>query len=744
MDITTQRFRLRRYRQWLTLLLFLCLAPAVPAQPPANEDDNAWTINADELQFDDTTNSYVGKGHVSVSRGNQTLTADRVQLDQSTNEADAQGHVRLISKGDWLEGDYLHINLDTEKGELTNGSLFSAPNHLYLTGEKIYKTGPASYWAQKANLTSCDDDRPAWKISARDLKITIEGYGFARHAALWAGRVPVMYTPFLAFPVKLERQTGLLTPQIGQSDRKGTEYLQPFFWAINRSSDATFYGHWMSERGLRTGLEYRYIRTPRSLGTLLMEGFTDSKVDDGTGNSSEDWGYTDDGALRPNEDRYWIRAKIDQELPAGINAKLDVDWVSDQDYLQEFKSGLYGFMETRTAFINTFGRDLNDYTDYIRNNRLNLARFWNRYALNMDLSWNDDVVKRRQADTNDTLQQLPVLTFNGTRRQIGASPLFFDLTSSYTYFYRQDGDRGQRTDIHPRLYYPFFIQKGISLEPSVGLRQTAWRVDEGDPGTSTIAGGDYHRSIYDIKLNTKTEFFKVFDVDMAGFDRLKHAITPELDYSYIPEDDQEELPFFDDLDRIERENLVTLSLTNTLTLRRPQAPQGAAAKYDYQSFFRFKISQGFDIYKHNENAPDPFTDLEAEMDLTPGRWVNIDADAAWSYYDKRFNAYNVAARLWDRRGDNLEASYRYTRENLEEDIEAVDSVLLGAQLAVTSRLHLRGSYELNRVDHLELLTSVGLSYQSQCWAVDVDYIMEEEDRSYTAMIHLFGLGSFGN
>lgn len=740
MDILDQWYKL-----WLALILLLCLVPDANAQPPSSEDGEAWTISADELHYDDTTNSYTGIGHVSISRKNRSLTADRIRVNQTTNQASAEGNVRLISNGDWMEGEYLHIDLTTEAGELINGSLFSAPNHLYLTSDKIQKTGPDSYQAEKAALTSCDGERPAWKITAKDLKITMEGYGFAKHAALWAGRVPVMYTPFLAFPVKQERQTGLLTPQLGQSNRKGTEYLQPFYWAINRSSDATIYGHWMSERGLRTGLEYRYKLSQGSFGTLLADRFTDNKVDDGTGDSSEKWGYTADGVLRPNDDRYWIRAKINQELPADFKAKLDIDWVSDQDYLREFKSGLYGYTETKLAFLETFGRDLNDYTEYIRSNRLNISRFWNQYALNMDLWWNDDVIKRRQSETDDTLHQLPALTFNGTRQQMGGSPFFYDLNSSYIYYYRQDGDRGQRADIYPRVYYPFFIMQGISIEPSAGVRQTSWRVDEGEEGTSAIAGGDYHRSIYDLGLNAKTEFYNIFDLKTGGFDRIKHAITPELDYIYIPEDDQSDLPDFDILDRIERKNLVTLGITNTLTLRqRSRSTPAAPTTHDYLTFFRFKLSQGFDIYKRNENDPEPFTDMEAELDVTPGRWVNIDSDAAWSFYDHRFNAYNVTARLWDRRGDLLDATYRYTRENSEELIEAVDSIQIGGRLKLTDRFTLRGTYEFNRQDEKEILTSMGLSYQSQCWAVDFDVTVEEEDRSYTAMIHLLGLGSFGN
>ena len=308
------------------------LVSSAHAQPPTfeDQDDAGIEFAADQIKFDKAANSYLLLGNVSISDRGRTLTADRILLNQTTREAVAEGHVRLISNGDRLEGEHLRLNLDTEVGRLTRGTLFSTDNHLYLSGDSIEKTGPNTYETKAAVLTSCDGDQPAWRITANDLKITIEGYGVAKHAALWARQLPVMYTPFLAFPVKLKRQTGLLTPQLGHSTRKGTEYLQPFYWTVSPNRDATFYAHLMSERGVRTGVEYRYLRTPESLGTILAEGFTDRQVDDGSGDTSEKWGYSSDNALRPNEDRYWLRTKANQELPAGFKAKVDLDVVSDQ------------------------------------------------------------------------------------------------------------------------------------------------------------------------------------------------------------------------------------------------------------------------------------------------------------------------------------------------------------------------------------------------------------------------------
>jgi LPS-assembly protein len=729
--------------RWCILVMALMILMAgfslsVCAQEPQGKNDREWIINADELQVDKPNDTYIGIGNVTISSEGRTLTADRIQYDNANRIATAEGNVRLISNGDWLQGDHLRIHLDTEVGQLTGGTLFSSENHLYLSSEKIHKTGPNTYWAQKAVLTSCDGDRPAWRISANDLKITVEGYGFAKHAAFWARRVPVLYSPFLAFPVKIKRQTGLLTPQMGYSSRKGTEYLQPFFWAINQSSDATVYGHTMSERGIRAGVEYRYKLSEASSGILLAEGLRDDKVDDGTGTSSEDWGYGDD-PIRPNEERYWLRGKVNQELPADFKAKLDIDVVSDQDYLHEFKNGLFGFTNTRDNFINTFGRDVDDYTDSVRTNKLNVSRGWSKYALNMDLIWNDDVVKRQQKETDNTLNQMPKVSFKGTRQPAGPTPLFFDLTSSYTHFYRQDGDRGHRADLYPRLYYPLYVLQGVSLEPSVGFRQTAWRIDEENQESDET----YHRALYDIGFNAKTEFYRVFGWQRGGYDRLKHAITPELDYIYIPET-KREWPKFDSIDNIKRKNLVTLNLINNMTLRKPTIRDGETVAHDYLQFLRFKLSQSFDIHKYNEEDPEPFSDLGMELDLTPGRVIRVDAEADWSLYDTHFNTASVLTRLWNRRGDSIEARYSYTREGKSGATETIDNIRLLGNLVVTRQWSLRAGYEFNREDQEVIETRVGATYQSQCWALDLDFSEEGDDRRYTFMIHLSGLGGFGN
>ena len=198
--------------------------------PAVSGDSVPWQINADRINYDQRQDEYVARGAVSIARPGQKLTAAMVRFNQRTGEASAEGDVKLVSKSDILSGDHLDLNLKTGTGVLNNGTVFISKSHLYLSGRKIRKTGPESYSAERISITACEGPDPAWRLTGKDFKVTIEGYGSASHTALWAGAIPVLYSPYLFFPVKLKRQSGLLMPHIGLSDRKGSEYQQPLFW----------------------------------------------------------------------------------------------------------------------------------------------------------------------------------------------------------------------------------------------------------------------------------------------------------------------------------------------------------------------------------------------------------------------------------------------------------------------------------------------------------------------------------
>ncbi len=743
----------------LSLIFVIMIATAMVsfAQSPERlfDDDPAepWHITADEISFDKKNNQHIAKGNVSITKKNKRLTADFVRFDDKTMEALAIGHVIMTAGEDILVGDKMEMNLEAETGTVYNGTAFIKENHFYIKGDKIQKTGQNSYAVGKGSFTTCDGDHPAWKITGKNLKVTLEGYGFVNHAALWAKRIPVLYTPFLVFPVKIKRQSGLLSPQIVYSERKWEEYIQPFYWAINESSDATLYYHHIGRRGDKIGFEYRYVLDEKSKGTLMYDFLQDRKVDNGTLESSEEWGYTDDSVLRPNSDRYWFRMKHNQELPSDFTAKLDIDIVSDQDYLHEFKDGYTGFDVTDRYFNKNFSRDLDEYDDSTRVNSLSINKSWLQFSLNAETRWYDNVVNRRQNETDATIQMLPVVDFNASRQQIFGAPFYFDLDSEYTYFYTEDASRTHRMDAYPRLYLPLKFKHYLSFEPSVGFRETAWHFDKEEYRSSDKA--TLYRGIYDVKIDLSTNTYRIYSMQKSRIDAIKHAITPQVVYEYIPEKDQDKYPEIDDVDRIAKKNLLTYSLTNIFTSKsqthstkkdtQDKSDNDERADYTYHQFCRLKLEQSYDINEAKEDNPSrwanqkekrPFSAIYGEIEIDPVQYVSVQADAAWCQYDSDFKSRNVAVKLHDKRGDSLFVEHRYTQDSSE-------SIYTDIRLVVSEQMKVYADYERNLYGAQDIKKSIGCLYKAQCWSIDFNYTHEDNDRKYAFIINLYGIGEFG-
>ncbi len=710
-----------------------------------------WVLEADEFTYDQQLNQYIAHGNVQISKADKKLTADYIRYDHKTRHAFARGNVVLTVGQDILSGSQLDIDLEKQVGWIENAYLFLKENNFHITADKTEKTGEKTYRIDKAAFTTCDGPAPSWKISGKDVKIKEDGSGSAKHAVLHARKMPVLYTPYFYYPAKKDRQSGFLMPEFGETGRKGYLYNQPFFWAISESADATFYANYMSNRGIKPGAEFRYILNERSRGTFMLDGFNDDKTDEG-GQSSNDYGYRDAGeeVLRTNESRYWFRMSHHQPAPVGFFAKLDLDIARDQDYLRDFRKGYMGYEDSNDYFRKAFNRQLDDYNDPVRTNRLNLNRLWPKFSFNFEPRWNDDT--RRDINTGETLQRLPFMSFDGEKQKILATPFYLDLESQYDYFWRDSGTRGQRFDVHPRFYIPFRVIKYATVEPSVGLRETAYRLDKNNFDDQPDTDQWSHRELFDTRLELFTEMERVFNIEGQLYERIKHRIRPQIRHEFIPDSKQGDLPRFDAIDRIDETNKITYSLINTLTSKlkpvgtgttgpqlasRRGSQRQTAVGYQYNDFFRLAVEHSYDF----EKSKRPFSPILAKLDVSPARYVRLDADAQYSVYENEFLSHNIQGSLWDRRGDELYVDYRYEKTAKETEIEQdIQSISGKIKVQLTDYLSINAENSYNVETDQRIRTAAGFTYTAQCWSFGFKYTDTPNDWEVNFKIALTGLG----
>jgi len=79
------------------------------------------------------------------------------------------------------------------------------------------------------------------------------------------------------------------------------------------------------------------------------------------------------------------------------------------------------------------------------------------------------------------------------------------------------------------------------------------------------------REIYAASATLGTQLSRAFDIGGEHVKKLKHTIEPEVDYLYIPDVNQNDLPTYDFVDKIDRRNLITYGFTSRLLAKLDRA-----------------------------------------------------------------------------------------------------------------------------------------------------------------------------
>jgi LPS-assembly protein len=710
-----------------SIALFVLFMVAVRCD--AQQESLPWHITADRIVSLAEKDLYLAEGGVVISRGDQILEADTVTYNRQTGHVEAEGNVSLSSAGDFLRCDRGTFNLKERTGHLSRGSLFLMSNHYYIRGQDVWKTGPETYLIKGCRITSCDGDNPDWSITGSEVEVTIEGYGTVKHAAFYVRHIPLLYFPYIVFPAKTQRQTGFLLPSAGYSKRNGVDLELPLFWAISEQTDATFYERYLGKRGLMHGLEFRYLTGPDSRGALLYDTISDRK--------EKDMYSEDDLEISPhprtNRERYWFRGRADQDLPFGIVSRLDVDFVSDYDYLREFKEPSLG-TGYRVRLDQEWGRPLDEIQSPLRRSAVRMSRDF------QDLSFQamSSYFQRPERPHEDTTSQpIADIGLSILPQGILHLPIYFTLDSDYGYVYRETGLKGQRFSLSPSIRYPLWPVPYVELEPSIRyLIATQWPEDHEQGGRSQT------RDVYELGLRVSTIAERIFDLNRRSLKRMRHKVQPALSYTFRPYREEEtSSPWFETVDTMGRLNTISLSLDNYLDARR----QDEKGTRTYSRSAHVNLTQTYDLDEvREERTPGvkrkPLGPLEGALRLTPYPDLDLRADASWDHYEEHISSGSIGLDLGVGRSggrrDSYSIDYVYVRDsakNLNYDVTI--------HLAHGFSVGARASRDLVVTHDIE--DTYWIDYQSQCWGLRLFYEDLDEDRRVMLTFRLAGIGSAG-
>ena len=233
--------------------------------------------------------------------------ADHVEYSISANRMIATGNVLLIEPDHQIAADRADFNPKTRLGTFYNARGFAklgtSPEvvtsgpidpDVQFYGETLEKVSDDTYVITNGGFTSCVQANPRWQMTSGSLRLRVDHYALLRNMMLKVKGVPALYLPYMYYPLSSDgRSTGFLMPSYGSSTYKGHTISNAFFWAINRSQDATFLHDWYSKTGQSIAGEYRYVSISGSgnfRSSLLNERPTQLPVgrrESGTGGTAQ-------------------------------------------------------------------------------------------------------------------------------------------------------------------------------------------------------------------------------------------------------------------------------------------------------------------------------------------------------------------------------------------------------------------------------------------------------------------------
>jgi LPS-assembly protein len=675
-------------------------------------------------------------GDVLIFQDSQSIYANHIIIDKNRKEIEAYDSVIAHFKDAFFSGDHLWLNLETSTGEIHQGVLYYEPGPLYIKGNRIVKNGQYTYYIDDVKVTGCDICSPDWMISGQDVYVTVDGYATLWHGLMTFKHIPIFYTPFFIFPVKQHRQTGLLLPFVEQSSRKGWLFQQPFYWVISKNMDTTIYTTYMEKRGVMNGIEFRYNTSSTSKGTVLFDIMSDRQTE--TKENVDKWGYTHDNYLRQNSDRYWFRIKLNQHLSDKIAANIDIDWISDQDYLKTFDTGYNGYQKSREILYQRHSRDIEDADETVRSNRINIHRLFEQSRIYAECRWYDDILSRKYDTNASPSQQLPIIRFSSNRRSFFNLPIFLDFDTLYSYEYQENNSNKHHIFLDSGFSLPLYIFPQLTIEPSIH-----WK---GGYSKDNIQSHSMHQKTFETYITS--ELYKIFSFGSkhARSKKYKHTIRFQSAYTYIP-DNSDENDMFQDSMFDKKTNKVKWLVSNSWIEKGFNChPDNAnqASEPIYKQRVLLEVSGEYDILKAREKdiqwgdtqKKEPFSPITIDL-VWNEDYFQLDTDGQWSIHDNQWLQYHTAFVFHDQNEQSLGLEYQFTNDQNE-------SLNTHIKARLFENFNILATYAHDFENDSRIEHNLGFLYKGPCWRLDGTFSdhANTNDQRFSVMIHLDGITSW--
>jgi LPS-assembly protein len=609
-------------------------------------------------------------GGVMLRRDDKLAGAETAYFDPDQKAIHLQGGVRYEDSATQIISDSAEFSYESgrirfEDAEFSVGS----DSRGAATALEINQDGRLIL--DGVEYTTCPPGSEDWLLQGNSIELdTGTGVGTATGVKLRFKGVPILYTPYLSFPISDARKSGILTPEFGSAGRSGSEIRVPYYWNIAPNYDATITPRQLTNRGLQLETQFRYM-TERNDGVITADYLPDDSILDRA--------------------RHQVQLRHRTLFQNNWRNQVDFREVSDSQYFEDLGGSL------SISSITHLNRSIR--FDY-HTDTLSL------FGQLQDYQTIDDAIQ----PIDEPYRRVPQLLARGSWP---VRFMHFGLEGEVVNFDRDVGVTGWRVNAAPSISAPL-VKPGWFITPAVSLDHTRYQLSGTSPGVETAPT----RTVPIASLDTGV----ILERSLNGANRIQ-TIEPRLLYVHIPFRSQDDLPVFDTI--TPDINLVQLYRKNRfLGADRigdtDQLSIGVTSRILDVSSGRelMTATVGQTRYFSDRNVTLPGTSVSTfeESDYIAQLrfliWENMNFDFGHQWGTGESGTTKSEARLQYRPANNkiLNLAYRFRRASLEQGD-------LSWSWPVSTQWNFVGRYNFSFRDQEVLEQFFGLEYESCCWGL---------------------------
>ncbi|HZO21665.1 MAG TPA: LPS assembly protein LptD, partial [Steroidobacteraceae bacterium] len=459
------------------------------------------------------------QGNVIIRQGDREIRAQQADFDRDTNAVKTDGSVEYQDPVVHVTGEGGDYS-PTEGADFRSAQFDLRQRAARGSADTMRLTPQGVIDLKGVKFTSCPKNDEAWRLRADSVTLdTRSRIGEAHDARVDFEGVPIMYLPWLSFPLGNERKSGFLFPTVGSNSRSGAELAVPYYWNIAPNADFTFDPMIYSRRGADLGGDLRFLES-NDHGELT-------------------WNYLPyDGVAHASRSR--VKLTNVMELPDDFRFSIDAENVSDTTYFEDFAQGPEG---TSTAFVQQQAA-----VTY-RDEHWNLDAQLEHYQT-IDTTLLDPALGG--SPLNKPYARLPRLAVSADYGLGPAEIFHYGFQSEVVNFDRSVNIErsitcallvngvdpcvtGWRMDLMPQASLDFEAP-GYFVRPGIAWRATQYALDNTDPGEDRSPLRTLPIASFDTGL--------LFERDAGSHDQRRVTLEPRLLYLYVPYRNQDQLPLF--------------------------------------------------------------------------------------------------------------------------------------------------------------------------------------------------------